>query len=34
METSVVTEVGGTVKEILVQPGAQVRAGQLPIELQ
>ncbi|MHA7685739.1 pyruvate carboxylase [Cupriavidus sp. PET2-C1] len=34
METSVVTEVGGTVKEILVQPGAQVRAGQLLIELQ
>ncbi|MDF3881636.1 pyruvate carboxylase [Cupriavidus basilensis] len=34
METSVVAEVSGTVKEILVQPGAQVRAGQLLTELQ
>ncbi|MGO4813992.1 pyruvate carboxylase [Cupriavidus sp. 2MCAB6] len=34
METSVVAEVSGTVKEILVQPGAQVRAGQLLMELQ
>ncbi len=33
METSVVSEASGTVKQVLVQPGSLVRAGQLLIEL-